>query len=176
LLFPRNPNEVGREGLHETTFNIPHRTSHGMCPVNGITTWFIGAPVVIGQMSSWGQNMMCICLPSLQCSRSAATYTGISTPCQHRLAELFEADFTESENRVQVILGKALQVLRGCLVLGPMDMFIENDVKRYACFACINYLSRAIQIQSKCPIRSNTHVNDRYHHRLVTFKDIAQQR
>jgi formate hydrogenlyase subunit 6/NADH:ubiquinone oxidoreductase subunit I len=63
-------------------------------------------------------------------------------------------------------------------VLGPMDMFHwKNDVKRYACFACINYCpSRAIQIQSKFPIRSHTDVNDRYHHRFVTFKDIAGQR
>jgi ferredoxin len=53
----------------------------------------------------------------------------------------------------------------------------KNDAKCYACFACINYCpSRAIQIQSRFPIRSHTDVNDRYHHRLVTFKEIAQQR
>lgn len=53
----------------------------------------------------------------------------------------------------------------------------QNDVKCYACFACINYCPRkAIQIQSKFPIRSNTDVNDRYHHKSVTFKDIAEQR
>ena len=53
----------------------------------------------------------------------------------------------------------------------------KNDVKCYACFACINYCpQRAIQIRSRFPIRSNTDVNDRYHHKSVTFKDIAQQR
>ena len=53
----------------------------------------------------------------------------------------------------------------------------QKDVKCYACFACINYCpQKAIQIQSKFPIRSNTDVNDRYHHKSVTFKDIAKQR
>jgi ferredoxin len=53
----------------------------------------------------------------------------------------------------------------------------QNDVKCYACFACINYCpQKAIQIQSKFPIRSNTDVNDRYHHKSVAFKDIAKQR
>ena len=53
----------------------------------------------------------------------------------------------------------------------------KEDVKCYACFACINYCpQRAIQIQSKIPIRSNTDVNDRYHHESVTYKDIAKQR
>jgi len=53
----------------------------------------------------------------------------------------------------------------------------KNNVKCYACFACINYCPRkAIQIQSKFPIRSNTDVNDRYHHKSVPFKDIAKQR
>ena len=53
----------------------------------------------------------------------------------------------------------------------------KNDVKCYACFACINYCPRkAIQIQSKFPIRSHTDVNDRYHHKSISFKDIAKQR
>jgi ferredoxin len=53
----------------------------------------------------------------------------------------------------------------------------KNDVRCYACFACINYCpQKAVQIQSKFPIKSNTTVNDRYHHKSVTFKDIAKQR
>jgi ferredoxin len=53
----------------------------------------------------------------------------------------------------------------------------NKEVKCYACFACINYCPRkAIQVQSKFPIESNTVVNDRYHHERMNFKDIARQR
>jgi ferredoxin len=53
----------------------------------------------------------------------------------------------------------------------------KKDVKCYACFACINYCPRrAIQVQSRFPIQSYTAVNDRYHHELVTYKEIAEQR
>lgn len=53
----------------------------------------------------------------------------------------------------------------------------KDDVPCYACFACINYCPRkAIQVQSKFPIRSYSEVNDRYHHKSVTYKDIAGQR
>jgi NAD-dependent dihydropyrimidine dehydrogenase PreA subunit len=51
------------------------------------------------------------------------------------------------------------------------------DVPCYACFACINYCPRkAIQVQSRFPIRSYSEVNDRYHHKSVTYEDIAGQR
>jgi ferredoxin len=53
----------------------------------------------------------------------------------------------------------------------------KKEIKCYACFACINYCPRkAIQVQSKFPVESNTVVNDRYHHKLISFKDIAGQR
>ena len=53
----------------------------------------------------------------------------------------------------------------------------KEDVPCYACFACINYCPRkAIQVQSRFPIRSYTAVNDRYHHKSVTYKEIAEQR
>jgi ferredoxin len=53
----------------------------------------------------------------------------------------------------------------------------KEDVPCYACFACINYCPRkAIQVQSRFPIRSYSEVNDRYHHKSVTYKDIAGQR
>jgi NAD-dependent dihydropyrimidine dehydrogenase PreA subunit len=53
----------------------------------------------------------------------------------------------------------------------------KADVPCYACFACINYCPRkAIQVQSRFPIRSFSDVNDRYHHKSVTYKDIAGQR
>jgi ferredoxin len=53
----------------------------------------------------------------------------------------------------------------------------NEDVPCYACFACINYCPRkAIQVQSRFPIRSYSEVNDRHHHDSVTYKDIAGQR
>jgi ferredoxin len=53
----------------------------------------------------------------------------------------------------------------------------KQDVRCYACFACINFCpQQAIQIESRFPIQSNTDVNDRYHHPSMTYKDIAEQR
>ncbi|MBN1439450.1 MAG: hypothetical protein JW929_08580 [Anaerolineales bacterium] len=53
----------------------------------------------------------------------------------------------------------------------------KKDVRCYACFACINYCPRrAIQVESRFPIRSKTRENDRYHHPSVTYRDIAAQR
>jgi ferredoxin len=53
----------------------------------------------------------------------------------------------------------------------------NDEAKCYACFACINYCpQQAIQIQSRFPIRSYTHVTARYHHPMVSYRDIAQQR
>jgi ferredoxin len=53
----------------------------------------------------------------------------------------------------------------------------KQDVDCYACLACINFCPRqAIQVQSRFPIQSYTTVNDRYHHKSVTYKDIAEQR
>ena len=53
----------------------------------------------------------------------------------------------------------------------------KADVPCYACFACINYCPRkAIQVQSRFPIHSYSDVNDRYHHKSVTYEDIAGQR
>lgn len=53
----------------------------------------------------------------------------------------------------------------------------KQDTRCYACFACINFCPRrAIQVESRFPIRSRTRENDRYHHPSVTYKEIAEQR
>jgi ferredoxin len=53
----------------------------------------------------------------------------------------------------------------------------KQDVRCFACFACINFCPQhAIQIESRFPIQSSTAANDRYHHPSVTYKDIAEQR
>jgi ferredoxin len=54
----------------------------------------------------------------------------------------------------------------------------NKGIKCYACFACINFCPRrAIQIDSKIPfVQSCTEINGRYHHKSVTYKDIAGQK
>jgi ferredoxin len=54
----------------------------------------------------------------------------------------------------------------------------QEAIKCYGCFACINYCPRqAIQIRSRPPFfESYTVVNARYHHRSITYRDIAEQR
>jgi ferredoxin len=54
----------------------------------------------------------------------------------------------------------------------------KKEIKCYACYACINFCPRqAIQIESRIPfVESCTDVNGRYHHKSVTYKDIAEQR
>lgn len=53
----------------------------------------------------------------------------------------------------------------------------KKGVRCYACFACINFCPRqAIQVESRFPIRSYSEMNDRYHHKSVTYRDIAEQR
>lgn len=53
----------------------------------------------------------------------------------------------------------------------------NDEIRCYACFACINYCPRqAIQVESRFPIRSYTDVTGRYHHPSVSYKDIAEQR
>lgn len=70
----------------------------------------------------------------------------------------------------KICLSKKIQIL------GNKPVW-KKDVDCYACFACINYCpKKAIQIESKFSIQSNTDVNDRYHHKSVTYKDISKQR
>jgi len=53
----------------------------------------------------------------------------------------------------------------------------KKEVKCYACYACINFCPRqAIQIKSRIPfVKSFTDLNGRYHHKLVSYKDISEQ-
>jgi ferredoxin len=54
----------------------------------------------------------------------------------------------------------------------------QEKVKCYACYACINFCpQRAIQIKSGIPfVTSFTEINGRYHHKSVTYRDIAGQK
>jgi len=52
-----------------------------------------------------------------------------------------------------------------------------KDIDCLGCFACINYCpQKAIQVKSQFPLRSYTEKTGRYHHPLVSYRDIAQQK
>ncbi|HVP20925.1 MAG TPA: BtrH N-terminal domain-containing protein [Anaerolineaceae bacterium] len=111
-------------------WNIPHRVSHGMCPVNGIRDlvqwrshrdWSNEFLWGLGQGGGFAYLRFNAADPPRQ------VYTGISTPRQHRyLAELLGAGFTEIENRAfKFSWAKAQAALeRGTPpILGPLDMY-----------------------------------------------------
>ncbi|MBN2349775.1 MAG: 4Fe-4S dicluster domain-containing protein [Bacteroidales bacterium] len=62
-------------------------------------------------------------------------------------------------------------------LIGKIPVWKE-ETKCYACYACINFCpQQAIQIESKIPfVGSFTEINGRYHHKSITYKDIAKQR
>jgi hypothetical protein len=112
------------------TYDIPHRKSPGMCPVNGIRdlvewrtdqNWSNEFVWGLGQGGGFAYLRFNAADPPRQ------VYTGIATPRQHRyLAELFGACFTEIENRAfKFSYSKAQEALDQGLppVLGPLDMF-----------------------------------------------------
>jgi len=52
-----------------------------------------------------------------------------------------------------------------------------KDIDCLGCFACINYCpQKAIQVKSQFPLRSYTEQTGRYHHPLISYQDIAQQK
>jgi hypothetical protein len=110
--------------------NIPHRRSHGMCPVNGIRDlvhWRSGRDWSNEFLWGLGQGGGFAYLRFNVADPPRQVYTGIATPRQHRyLAELFEVDFTEIENRsFKFSWSKAQEAVDAEKppVLGPMDMF-----------------------------------------------------
>jgi len=109
---------------------IPHRKSHGMCPVNGIRDlvhWRTGRDwsneflFGLGQGGSFGYLRFKSADPPRQ------VYWGIAGLRQHRyLAELFNAKYTEVENRsFKFSWNKVHEALEAGTppVIGPMDMY-----------------------------------------------------
>jgi hypothetical protein len=110
--------------------NIPHRTSHGMCPVNGIRDlvhWRSGRDWSNEFLWGLGQGGGFAYLRFNAANPPRQVYTGISTPRQHKyLAGLFQAGFSESENRAfKSSWAKAQQAVEAGAppVLGPLDMY-----------------------------------------------------
>ena len=110
--------------------NIPHHPSHGMCPVNGIrdlVQWRSGRDWSNEFLWGLGQGGGFAYLRFNAADPPRQVYTGISTPRQHRyLAELLQADFTESEDRAfKSSWAKVRQAVEVGTppVLGPLDMY-----------------------------------------------------
>ena len=110
--------------------NIPHRSSHGMCPINGIRDlvewrsirdWSNEFLWGLGQGGGFAYLRFNAADPPRQ------MYTGISTPRQHRyLAGLLCADFAEIENRAfRFSWDRAREAVDRNTppVLGPLDMY-----------------------------------------------------
>ncbi len=110
--------------------SLPHRTAHGMCPVNGIRDlvhWRTGRDwsneflFGLGQGGGFAYLRINVAHPPRQ------VYWGTASPRQHKyLAELFGAQFWELENRsFKFAWGKAQEALEAGSppVIGPLDMF-----------------------------------------------------
>src|SRR3989304_3412213 len=109
---------------------IPHRRRLGMCPVNGIrdlVQWRSGRDWSNEFLWGLGQGGGFAYLRFNSADPPRQVYTGIATPRQHTyLAELFNADFTEIENRAFTFSwDKARKAVDAGTppVLGPLDMF-----------------------------------------------------
>lgn len=110
--------------------SIPHRCRLGMCPVNGIRDmvhWRSGQDWSNEFLWGLGQGGGFAYLRFSSADPPRQVYTGIATPRQHRyLAELFDADITEIENRAfKFSWSKAREAVDIGIppVLGPLDMF-----------------------------------------------------
>jgi len=109
---------------------IPHRTAHGMCPVNGIRDlvhWRAGRDWSNEFVFGLGQGGGFAYLRFNAATPPRQVYWGVAGPRQHKyLADLFGADYTEVENRsFKFSWGKAREALDAGMppVLGPLDMF-----------------------------------------------------
>ena len=53
----------------------------------------------------------------------------------------------------------------------------SKEIDCLGCFACINYCpQKSIQVKSQLPLRSYTEQTGRYHHPLISYRDIAHQK
>jgi hypothetical protein len=109
---------------------IPHRRAHGMCPVNGIRDliqWRTGRDWSNEFLHGLGQGGGFAYLRFNFADPPRQIYWGVAGPRQHKyLAELFEASYTELENRTfKHSWKKAKEAVDAGNppILGPLDMF-----------------------------------------------------
>ncbi|MBN1265146.1 MAG: DUF4872 domain-containing protein [Anaerolineales bacterium] len=110
--------------------SIPHRKSHGLCPVNGIRDliqWRTGRDWTNEFVYGLGQGGGFAYLRFNAADPPRQVYWGVAGPRQHRyLAELLGAGYTEIENRsFKFSWNKAREMLEAGTppVIGPLDMF-----------------------------------------------------
>lgn len=115
------------------TLSIPHRTAHGMCPVNGIRDlvqwrtdrdWSNEFVFGLGQGGGFAYLRINVAEPPRQ------VYWGTASPRQHKyLAGLLNAGYYECENRsFKFAWRKAQEALDSGTppVIGPLDMYHLN--------------------------------------------------
>jgi hypothetical protein len=110
--------------------SIPHRRAHGLCPVNGIRDllqWRTGIDYSNEFLHGLGQGGGFAYLRFNFANPPRQIYWGTSSPRQHKyLAELFEAEYTEVENRsFNFAWSKAREAVDAKIppIIGPLDMY-----------------------------------------------------
>ena len=110
--------------------SIPHRQAHGLCPVNGIRDllqWRTGIDWTNEFLHGLGQGGGFAYLRFNFADPPRQVYWGTSSARQHKyLAELFEAEYTEVENRsFKFAWSKAREAVDMEIppILGPLDMY-----------------------------------------------------
>ncbi len=114
----------------ENMISIPHRLAHGLCPVNGIrdlVQWRTGRDWTNEFLFGLGQGGGFAYLRFNFADPPRQAYWGASSPRQHKyLAELFEASYSEIENRsFKYTWSKAQEAVQAATppILGPLDMY-----------------------------------------------------
>jgi hypothetical protein len=114
----------------QTLLTIPHRTAHGLCPVNGIrdlVQWRAGRDWSNEFLFGLGQGGGFAYLRFNFADPPRQVYWGTASPRQHKyLAELFGADFSELENRTFKYAWSKVQAAIDAgtpPIIGPLDMF-----------------------------------------------------
>jgi len=114
----------------EQHISIPHRRAHGLCPVNGIRNlvhWRTGRDWSNEFLHGLGQGGGFAYLRFNFANPPRQVYWGTASPRQHKyLADLFEAEYTELENRsFKFTWKKAQEAMDAGIppILGPLDMF-----------------------------------------------------
>ena len=114
----------------EQILSVPHRRAHGLCPVNGIRDlvhWRTGRDWSNEFLHGLGQGGRFAYLRLNFADPPRQVYWGTASPRQHKyLAELFEAEYSEVENRsFKFSWSKAREAVDAEIppILGPLDMY-----------------------------------------------------
>ena len=115
---------------------IPHRTAHGLCPINGIrdlVQWRTGRDWSNEFLYGLGQGGGFAYLRFNTADPPRQVYWGTASPRQHKyLAELLMAGFTEHENRsFKFSWEKAQEAVETGTppIVGPLDMYYLHFYK-----------------------------------------------